>query len=92
MKRKLTLFLAAALLLTAAGCSGSSSGPEEKKLETVDVVLDWYPNAVHAFVYQAMDKGYFADEGLQVNILFPSNASYIMAVGYDGTKVKIYQK
>lgn len=75
MKRKLTLFLAAALLLTAAGCSGSSSGPEEKKLETVDVVLDWYPNAVHAFVYQAMDKGYFADEGLQVNILFPSNAS-----------------
>ena len=75
MKRKLTLFLAAALLLTAAGCSGSSSAPEEKKLETVDVVLDWYPNAVHAFVYQAMDKGYFADEGLQVNILFPSNAS-----------------
>ncbi len=25
-------------------------------------------------------------------VLFPSNASYVMAVGYDGTKVKIYQK
>lgn len=25
-------------------------------------------------------------------VLFPSNASYIMAVGYDGTKVKCYQK
>jgi len=25
-------------------------------------------------------------------VLFPSTASYIMAVGYDGTKVKIYQK
>lgn len=25
-------------------------------------------------------------------VLFPSDASYIMAVGYDGTKVKIYQK
>ena len=25
-------------------------------------------------------------------VLFPSDANYIMAVGYDGTKVKIYQK
>ena len=39
------------------------------------MVLDWYPNAVHAFLYEAEEKGYFAEEGLQVNILFPSNAS-----------------
>ncbi len=41
----------------------------------MDVVLDWYPNAVHAFLYEAEEKGYFAEEGLKVNILFPSNAS-----------------
>ena len=41
--------------------------------EEISVVLDWYPNAVHAFLYEA--EGYFAEEGLQVNILFPSNTS-----------------
>ena len=73
MKRIFAMLLACLLL---AGCSAApaKSGKEEK-LETVDVVLDWYPNAVHAFIYEAIDKGYFADEGLQVNVLFPSNAT-----------------
>ena len=73
MKRIVALLLACLLL---AGCSAApeKSGKEEKP-ETVDVVLDWYPNAVHAFLYEAIDKGYFADEGLQVNILFPSNST-----------------
>ncbi len=70
-----------ALLLTgsAVRCSGGSGdtadGQDDGELETIDVVLDWYPNAVHAFLYEAEEKGYFAEEGLQVNILFPSNAS-----------------
>ena len=73
MKRIFAMLLACLLL---AGCSAApeKSGKEEKP-ETVDVVLDWYPNAVHAFIYEAIDKGYFADEGLQVNVLFPSNTT-----------------
>lgn len=76
MKRILVLLLACLMLLT--GCStvsDQSAGSSDGALETVDVVLDWYPNAVHAFLYQAIAKGYFAQEGLQVNILFPSNAN-----------------
>lgn len=57
---------------------------EDEALETVtaenaedlvelDVILDWYPNAVHTFLYVAAEKGYFAEEGLEVNIQFPSN-------------------
>ena len=73
MKRIVALLLVCLLL---AGCSAApEKGGKEEKLETVDVVLDWYPNAVHAFIYEAIDKGYFADEGLQVNILFPSNST-----------------
>ena len=73
MKRIFAMLLACLLL---AGCSAApEKSGEEEKLETVDVVLDWYPNAVHAFIYEAIDKGYFADEGLQVNVLFPSNAT-----------------
>ena len=38
-------------------------------------MLDWYPNALHSFLYVAIEKGYYADEGLKVNIRFPSNAN-----------------
>ena len=75
--------LMACLLLT--GCSGgvisSPDGPTQvipaggEDLRELDVVLDWYPNALHAFLYVAMEKGYYADEGLKVNIRFPSNAN-----------------
>lgn len=45
----------------------------DKELEEVSVVLDWYPNAVHAFMYVAMEKGYYEEEGIKVNIQFPAN-------------------
>lgn len=48
---------------------------ETKELKELDVVLDWYPNALHAFMYVAIDKGYYEEEGLKVNIRFPSNAN-----------------
>ena len=44
-------------------------------LREIDVVLDWYPNALHAFMYVAIEKGYYAEEGLKVNIRFPSNVN-----------------
>lgn len=51
----------------------SSAAETNSDLEDFDLVLDWYPNAVHSFIYDAIDKGYFEEEGLNVNILFPSN-------------------
>ena len=39
------------------------------------MVLDWYPNALHAFLYEAIEKGYYAEEGLKINIRFPSNTN-----------------
>ena len=38
-------------------------------------MLDWYPNALHAFMYVAIEKGYYEEEGLKVNIQFPSNSN-----------------
>lgn len=69
MKRILALILACCLLMM--GCAIA----EDKELKEIDVVLDWYPNALHAFMYVAIEKGYYAEEGLRVNIRFPSNAN-----------------
>lgn len=77
--RKMKYIFIAIVAIFFIGC-GSSKENENKKLETVDVVLDWYPNAIHCFIYNAIEKGYFEEEGLKVNIHFPSNASDPMAL------------
>ena len=73
------MLLSALLCLSLlAGCGGSAASEkaaESGELRELDVVLDWYPNALHAFLYEAIDKGYYAEEGLKVNIRFPSNTN-----------------
>ena len=73
MKRFICLLLVCAMLL--CGCGASAGDNETSGLKEVDVVLDWYPNALHAFLYVAIEKGYYEEEGLKVNIRFPSNAN-----------------
>lgn len=90
MKTSKKLICAALALITLGGLSGcGQNNPTETKnteasantstsageLKELDVVLDWYPNAVHAFIYDAIEKGYYEEEGLKVNIQFPSNAN-----------------
>ena len=59
---------------TAAGSEAESTGSAATgDLEKFSIVLDWYPNAVHTFLYVAKEKGYFAEEGLDVDIIFPTN-------------------
>lgn len=69
MKKILSVLLALCLVLPVSGLA------ENKELRDLDVVLDWYPNALHAFLYMAIEKGYYAEEGLRVNIRFPANAN-----------------
>ncbi len=73
MKRFFAILLTLCLLLTGT-CHA------EEPLREVDVVLDWYPNALHAFMYVAIEKGYYAEEGLKVNIRFPSNDNDAIAL------------
>ena len=73
MKRILSILLVCVLLL--CGCSTTNNNGNSDKLKELDVVLDWYPNALHAFMYVAIEKGYYEEEGLKVNIQFPSNSN-----------------
>lgn len=80
MLKKIKYTVLMLLMLVVVGCGGAKEEKAEKKLDTVDVVLDWYPNAIHCFLYNAIEKGYFEEEGIKVNIHFPSNASDPMAL------------
>ena len=82
------IVLTCTLLLFLAGCAGgqesSESGQEkEKENEKVTVVLDWTPNTNHTGLYVAEDKGYFKEEGLDVEIIMPgeSGADQLVASG-----------
>lgn len=77
MKNFIRMCLVLLLVLLLAACGGnepdSSQGSEEKKLEEVSIMLDWYPNAVHSYLYVAQENGYFEEEGIKVDIQFPAN-------------------
>ena len=74
-KRFICALLACAMLLLCGCGAKKNNGGKSDSLKELDVVLDWYPNALHSFLYVAMEKGYYAEEGLKVNIRFPSNAN-----------------
>lgn len=55
---------------TEAAAPNPASNAE---LQHVKVVLDWSPNTNHTGLYVAKDQGYFAEEGLHVDILLPGS-------------------
>jgi len=54
------------------GCSTEKSTKNDVPLQKVTVMLDWFPNTNHSGLYVAKDQGYYAQEGLDVNIVQPS--------------------
>lgn len=74
MLRKVFLILvvSALLFIWLSGNIFADSG-SEKNLREITILLDWYPNTNHTGLYVAKEKGYYAEEGLDVdNIIQPS--------------------
>lgn len=73
MKKKLlAVILSGCMLFSLAACGAENtkeSGKEKK--EKITFVLDWTPNTNHTGLYVAQEKGYFEDEGLDVEIVQP---------------------
>ena len=74
MKKLFAMLMTAVLAFSAVGCGGSEPAAEDG-LEDFSVVLDWYPNAIHSFLYAADELGYFAEEGLNLVVNFPANTN-----------------
>jgi ABC-type nitrate/sulfonate/bicarbonate transport system substrate-binding protein len=58
-----------------AGCRGPSGAPTK-----VTVMLDWAPNTNHTGLYVALDRGWYREQGLEVEIIQP---------GQGGTPVQL---
>jgi ABC-type nitrate/sulfonate/bicarbonate transport system substrate-binding protein len=78
MSKKPVIALVLIALLVAAGCAGAPATP--KALQKVTVMLDWVPNTNHTGLYVALDKGWYRDQGLDVQIIQP---------GEGGTPVQV---
>lgn len=63
-KRIILSLLAAVCFLPAAPALG---------VEKLTVLLDWYVNPDHAPLYVALEKGFFAERGLEVELIAPAN-------------------
>ncbi|MCA9876685.1 MAG: ABC transporter substrate-binding protein [Thermomicrobiales bacterium] len=71
--------LASALLaLAAARPWPSPIRAQDASLDTFTVPLDWYPNANHAGLFLAQERGYYADEGLNPEFYTPSDPTTVL--------------
>jgi len=75
MKKALVIVLVCALI--AAFCTGAATvmAAEDSGMKKVTVILDYIPNTNHSGMYVALNKGYYAEEGLDVEIIEPTEGA-----------------
>ncbi len=68
---------------SAAPQQEAAEQPTKRPLTPVKVVLDWTPNTNHTGLYVAKEKGYYEEQGLDVEIIQPgeSGADQMVASG-----------
>lgn len=69
MKRFVAVVLGSWMMVMTLGSGGGWGS------ETVTLMLDWFPNVDHVPIYVARERGYFSEEGLEVEILSPSDTA-----------------
>ncbi|MFJ8237586.1 ABC transporter substrate-binding protein [Ureibacillus sp. NPDC094379] len=78
MKKWLIISMISLLTLVLASCNTetqTNNTEQGEELENLSIMLDWYPNAVHSALYVAQEKGFFEEEGLDVNIEMPADTN-----------------
>ncbi|ASN06783.1 ABC transporter substrate-binding protein [Virgibacillus necropolis] len=82
--KKILLALSCVLVLIACSKDDeTSTTTKNQELQEVSIVLDWTPNTNHTGIYVAQEKGFFADQGLNVEIVMPGEvgANQLVASG-----------
>ena len=82
MKKALNLLVQAVLVFSLIlSVSQAALMSVSAQSETVDFILDWVPNTNHTGLYVAVEKGYFAEAGVDVTIRRPPEGSTTELVG-----------
>ena len=86
----------AAATTALAACGGTASeqgaaegGSDAAETTKVSFVLDYTPNTNHTGLYVALDQGYFADEGLEVEIVQPPEDGADALIGAGGANLGV---
>lgn len=70
MKKLMSILITLLLFTMVGGCTEKVSPvPETPELTKVTVMLDWTPNTNHTGLYVAKEKGFFKEQGLDVEIM-----------------------
>jgi ABC-type nitrate/sulfonate/bicarbonate transport system substrate-binding protein len=75
VRRPLTALLLALLVALAAGCGTSSSGSDSRPEQDARLLLDFAPNAIHAGIYLALQRGYDEAEGVRLDVEPPGQST-----------------
>jgi putative hydroxymethylpyrimidine transport system substrate-binding protein len=67
--------LAVACALGVSACGAKQDVISAAGTKPFTVMLDWFPNADHAALYTAMDRGYFRAVGLDVHPVVPAETA-----------------
>ncbi|MBV9416714.1 MAG: ABC transporter substrate-binding protein, partial [Solirubrobacterales bacterium] len=73
MRRAAIVTAIAALLLAGCGEKQESVTGSPSSAQQLTLMLDWFPNADHAGIYQALAEGDFSRAGLDVHVQVPSD-------------------
>ncbi|WP_043644490.1 ABC transporter substrate-binding protein [Caenispirillum salinarum] len=73
--RRLTRFAAAACAAAGLmlGAAAPAAAQDQQAPQKLTLLLDWFVNPDHAPLVVAQKKGYFADEGLEVELVAPAD-------------------
>jgi putative hydroxymethylpyrimidine transport system substrate-binding protein len=76
MKRTLALLgVALAVTLALAACGEKQDVLAPTSAQSLTVMLDWFPNADHVGIYQALAEGDFTRAGLDVHVQVPTDVA-----------------
>ena len=85
MKRFMTMLLTLALVLSLAACgadqTSQTTAVSGDDVKDITFVLDWTPNTNHTGLYVALANGYFAEAGLNVDVVQPPEGGAEVLVG-----------
>lgn len=82
-KKIIAVVMSAIMLMSLVACGKDDNKTADGELTKITFVLDWTPNTNHTGLYVALEKGYFEEAGLDVEIVQPpeDGAEVLVASG-----------